>query len=68
MIMHKQSDRGTSFYFFPVWSLHADIWKNHSDKHLNWGGKKRKKKSWARLLIQTLRGNYNDILTIPDEK
>lgn len=44
MIMHKQSDRGTSFYFLPVWGLHADIWKNHSDKTLKLGREKKKKK------------------------
>lgn len=68
MMMHKQSDCGPSFYFFPVWGLHADIWKNHSDKTFKLGRGKRKKKSWTRLLIQTLRGNYNNILTIPGKK
>lgn len=67
-MMHKQPDCGTSFYSFPVWGLHADIWKNHLDKTLKLGREKKKKKSWARLPIQTLRGNYNNILTIPGEK
>lgn len=45
MMMHKQSDCGTSFYFFPVWGLHADIWKIHSDKTLKLGREKKEKKS-----------------------
>lgn len=44
MIMHKQSDRGTSFYFFLCEVYMQTFEKNHSDKTLKLGREKKNKK------------------------